>query len=150
MSLVLWADDDGEGSLRALESLLERRGLKIEKFVDFSSARDWIESHRTSDDLAGVALLVDAILPRTRETGSLPPYIGLKLARLACEASIGAVCFLTVVRREEIEEALQKLRQQFGERTHFEFVSKLDLLDNGMVENLARFLAAPGRRLEAR
>ena len=146
MSLVLWADDDGQSSLSALESLLDRRGLVIEKKVDFTSARKWIEEHQ-SDRLAGAALLVDVILPHALETGALNPYLGLKLARVACEAMIGAVCFLTVIRREEIQDGIEKLEQDFGHRTKFKLIDKLDLLQYETLESLAAFLREPSRRL---
>lgn len=150
MSLVLWADDDGKGSLRALEDLLGARGLQVEKFVDFISARDWIERYKDTDDLSRVSLLVDVMLPRARDTGALNPHLGVKLARVACQASIGAVCFLTVIRRAEIEERIDKLKQEFGSRTQLDFVSKLDLLEPETLDGLARFLGAPGQRPQAR
>lgn len=142
MAKVIWADDDSSSSLMALARILKRRGHDISQFSDFVNA----SRHLAEQSVSGLSehcLLVDIILPRTLGGGALNPYLGLELAKQACERGIRAVCFLTVIRQGEIENAVDGLRKSYPE-VPIRFFDKLELLDGMNLDHLSHFLESAG------
>lgn len=137
--LVLWVDDDSETDLRHLGRSLERRQLEVERFVSLSSAKKRLRRLTAVSGAAKISLLVDIILPRTSSGNALKAYLGLELASFAADLGVDRICFLTVIRRGEIEEEVKSLKKSFP-GAEFIYEDKLDLLNPGKLRSIAKFL----------
>lgn len=86
-----------------------------------------------------MSLLADIILPKTSSGNALNPYLGLELASLAAQKGVDRICFLTVIRRGEIEDEVAELMAAFP-NVRFIYEDKLELLNPGKIRAIANFL----------
>lgn len=139
---VLWADDDSRDALAVLATVLAMHGWTVDCVCSYTDGRAHLRNARESK-LRYDALMIDAILPHT-EPGSLGDFVGLTLARRACEdADVEKVIFLTVVPRSMIGRDIEQLVADFP-AIAFEYVHKLTLDSERSFKRLAESVRGHG------
>ena len=136
---VLWVDDDNDGALRALGVLIEESGVNLKIFNNYDFAFGFIQREPPHQPWHSYSLLVDIIIPKKKAHGSLDPFPGLSLAATAASKGIERICFLSVIREDQISTRLQELRSSHRS-TRFLYQDKLDLLEGEKLNDILRYL----------
>ncbi len=141
MCKVLWADDDGCSVLAPIGFFLRRQKFTVVAAGDYRAAVDALDNlDLKNGGLSDVSLLVDVILPHHGQ-GALSSRLGIRVAEIAAGRGVQRICLLSVIPVEEVDEAIEELRQKF-DKTTFTFIWKLDLLEPNQLEALIRALRA--------
>jgi len=136
VTALLWADDDGRGSLDSLGRRLQRNRFALERAVDYCEAVEKLRYSRFD------ALLLDIILPFAQGTGALEFDLGIRLADEApgISASVHNIAFLTVVQAQEVNDKYEAIETKYGERVKFHYFDKTRLLEPNYLNQMMQFL----------
>ena len=110
---VIWIDDDAKGLLRPLGRMLRKRRLVLHTSSGVSDGADVLTKKSRAD--VRVALLVDVILPFSKQFGAMSHYLGIALAELAIDLGVEAIAFLSVVPPADVHDQVQRLRAHDGD-----------------------------------
>jgi len=140
---VLWADDDADGLLSLLPELFKRRGMILHPVTSYDEAIQALAERHVGANNRYDGVLADVILPRRKQVGTLARDLGVTLAERAVkEFGIARVCFLSVVPAAEFERSIEALRNQFGSAPGFDAFDKTLILENDMLDEIARIMSS--------
>lgn len=141
---VLFADDDCERTLAPLARIIGRRpGVSVKSAVTFVDAVEILRKARGADSSKFHSVLLDTILPYDRDgRGAAMSDLGIKLAEQAAKMGVSTIVFLTVVRRDEVEDKFSELKRAHP-KVRFGYFDKTQLLAGTELNSLIDFVTSP-------
>lgn len=138
MPRVLWADDDTSGIMECVVAAVRRDGQEIETRRTYESALKAICDWETDTDRERVAV-VDVVLGTDGSSTTAPWNLGIRLGLELRSHGVARLAVVSVVPKSRFKDELTQLRVAYG-ATNVYYVNKLDLLENGRIDELANFV----------
>ena len=140
---ILFADDDSERTLAPLARIIRAAsGGSVTTAVTFVAAIEALRSARGAENTRIRSVLLDTILPYDGDgRGATMSDQGMALADQAAKLGVQTIAFLTVVRRDEVEDKFSQLQRNHP-NVHWGYFDKTGLLAGTQLQNLIAFLLA--------
>lgn len=140
---ILFADDDGERTLAPLARIIRARsGATVTTAVTFVDAIEVLKDAVAADHSKIHSVLLDIILPYDRDgRGATMSDLGIAMADRAAQLGVITITFLTVVRRDEVEDKFSDLKKRYP-NVQFGYFDKTELLAGNQLLKLIEFLTS--------